>query len=327
VTLSSHVAVVIPSWNCIDDLKACIASVRADAAAATELLVVDNGSRDGTAEWLGRAGVEHIALSRNVGFAAAINLGASRTRAPFILVLNADVIVEPGCVERLAAALREGDSRAGVQPRILALESEVRLDADDPGARIYSLGQRLTRDGRAYEDGAGRAQGPVARERREIFGVCGAACMLRREVFSELGGYDERYFAFYEDVDLNVRARIAGWRFWLDPAAVVWHRGGGAWGAGFARPHADNAALVARNRLATQIKFMPANAIPRILTVEAASLARAAAQRRGRATAAGKLAALRRLRPLLAERRALRGRGDPARAQRWLGAGAADAES
>jgi GT2 family glycosyltransferase len=148
--------------------------------------------------------------------------------------------------------------------------------------------------------------------------------MLRREIFSELGGYDERYFAFYEDVDLNVRARIAGWSFWLEPAAVVWHRGGGAWGAGFERPRADNARLVARNRLATQIKFMPAEAIPRIVAAEAGSLVRAGAQRRGRTTAAGKLAALRRLRPLLAERRALRSRGDLARAQRWLGAGAAD---
>ena len=321
---SPRVAVVIPSWDCIADLQACIASVRADAAAATELLVVDNGSRDGTAEWLGRTGVDHVALSRNVGFAAAVNLGSSRTSAPFILVLNADTIVERGCVERLAAALEEGDSRAGVQPRILALDAGVRHDPDDPGARIYSLGQRLTRDGRAYEGRAGEAQGRVASERREIFGVCGAACMLRREIFSELGGYDERYFAFYEDVDLNVRARIAGWTFWLEPAAVVWHRGGGAWGAGFERPRADNARLVARNRLATQIKFMPAEAIPRIVAAEAGSLVRAGAQRRGRTTAAGKLAALRRLRPLLAERRALRGRGDLARAQRWLGAGAAD---
>ena len=61
----------------------------------------------------------------------------------------------------------------------------------------------------------------------------GAASPGRRELFSELGGYDERYFAFYEDVDLNLRARVAGWSFWLEPAAAVWHRGGAAWGAGF----------------------------------------------------------------------------------------------
>jgi GT2 family glycosyltransferase len=322
VATASDVAVVVPSWNCLDDLRACVSSVHGDARDEPELLVVDNGSGDGTRAWLEQAGVEHVALRHNTGFAAAVNLGAARTRAPFIFVLNADAVVEPGCVERLARALAASGLRGGVQPRLLALEPDPERQADDPGARIYSLGQFLTRDGRAYEAGAGEPQGASQREQREVFGVCGAACMLRRELFTELGGYDERYFAFYEDVDLNVRARIAGWSFSLEPAAVVWHRGGGAWEAGFQRPRADNARLVARNRLATQIKFVPAGSIPRIAAAEAGSLARAAAQRRGRATAAGKLAALRQLRPLLAQRRELRRRGELERAQRWLGASA-----
>jgi GT2 family glycosyltransferase len=320
VASSADVAIVIPSWNGLEDLKACLSSLRADAGGTVDLLVVDNGSSDGTAEWLEREGVDHVALPRNVGFAAAMNLGAARMRAGFILALNADTVVEQGCVERLAGALAADPACAGVQPRILALERGPGRDADDPNARIYSLGQCLTRDGRAYEAGAGKPQGVTAGERHEIFGVCGAACMLRREVFTELGGYDERYFAFYEDVDLNVRAGVAGWSFWLEPAAVVWHRGSGAWACGFERPAAENARLVARNRLATQIKFMPAKAIPRILGVEAGSLARAVAQRRALATTAGKLGALRRLPALLAERRQLRRGGELARAQRWLGA-------
>lgn len=316
---SADVAVVIPSWNSFEDLRECVDAARADAGRAVEILVVDNGSRDGTVEWLRREGVEHVALPRNVGFAAAVNLGASRTHAPYVFALNADTVVEPGCAARLAAALDADESRGGVQPRILALEPQATRDPADPGTRIYSLGQLLTRDGRAYEAGAGERQGTVATEPREVFGVCGAACMLRRALFSELGGYDERYFAFYEDVDLNARARVAGWSFWLEPRAVVWHRGGAAWGAGFERPRAENARLVARNRLATQIKFVPARSIPRIAAVEAGSLVRAAAERRARDTAAGKLSALRQLRPLLAERRELRRRGDPTRAQRWLG--------
>src|SRR5213078_1686624 len=95
------------------------------------------------------------------------------------------------------------------------------------------------------------------------------------------------------DVDLNVRARAAGWRFRIEPSAVVWHVGGAAWTAGFGRPDAENARLVARNRLATQIKFMPARAIPGIALTELGALTRAAAARRLRATLAGKLAALR----------------------------------
>lgn len=153
----------------------------------------------------------------------------------------------------------------------------------------------------------------------EVFGVCGAACLLRRELFEALGGYDERYFAFYEDVDLNVRARIAGWRFGYVPEAVVWHVGNASWKAEAPNPSAWNARLVARNRIATQAKFMPARALPRILAVELGALLRAARQRRFRPTLRGKLEGLRRLPAMLRERRRLRCEGELARARRWLG--------
>jgi GT2 family glycosyltransferase len=178
----------------------------------------------------------------------------------------------------------------------------------------------MKRDGRAYEQAAGRSQEPRWLARREVFGVCGAACLLRRELFADLGGYDERYFAFYEDVDLNVRARVAGWRFEYVPEAVVWHVGNASWKAGFERPRADNARLVGRNRLATQIKFMPLGAVPRIAAVEVGALLRAARQRRLLATLRGKLSAFRWLPALLRERRALREGGDLSLARRWLGA-------
>jgi hypothetical protein len=162
-------------------------------------------------------------------------------------------------------------------------------------------------------------QGPNISHPHEIFGVCGAACLLRRELFEELGGYDERYFAFYEDVDLNVRARIAGWRFSCVPQAVVWHVGNASWMAGFEQPKAENARLVARNRLATQVKFMPLRAIPRIAVIEVGSLLRAVGQRRFWATLRGKLDALPWLPGLIRERRRLRCDGDPGFARRWLG--------
>lgn len=266
------VAVVIPSWNSAALLPRCLGSLRGQGA-ELELLVVDNGSGDGSVAWLEREGVRHLALAENTGFAAAVNLGASRVSAPAILVLNADTALEPGCLGRLADALDADPSLGGVQPRILQLEGE-----GDPGgvdsARLYSAGQALTRDGRAFEIGMGEAQSPPLRSGREVFGVCGAACLLRRELFAELGGYDESYFSFYEDVDLNVRARIAGWRFRYVPEAVVWHVGNAAWSTAFSRPVADNARLVARNRLSTQLKFVPASAAPRIAAVEVGSLDR-----------------------------------------------------
>ena len=313
------VAVVIPSWDRLDDLTQCVRSVLANGGVEPELLVVDNGSTDGTPSFLEAEGIDHVALPRNLGFAKAVNLGLARTRSPLVMVLNADTTLEPGCLERLATTLQADVSLGGVQPLILQLERGAPRASDDPEALVYSVGQALTADGRGREQGAGLPRGITPTEHREIFGVCGAACLLRRELLAELGGYDERYFAFCEDVDLNVRARAAGWRFELEPSAVVWHVGGSAWSAGFGRPEADNARLVARNRLATQIKFMPIRTIPRILLVEAGALARAARAGRLLPTLAGKLEALRWLPGLLRERRQLRRSGEPGRVRAWLG--------
>jgi GT2 family glycosyltransferase len=314
VSEGRSVAVVIPSWNSLGLLPRCLGSLR-DQGAEIELLVVDNGSGDGSVDYLEGAGVRHVALPRNAGFAAAVNLGAARTESPSILALNADTMLEPGCIGRLLDSLRGDRSLGGAQPRILQLEE----GADIASARLYSAGQALTADGRAVELGAGEPQLPEWLAPREVFGVCGAACLLRRELFAELGGYDESYFAFYEDVDLNVRARIAGWRFEYVPEAVAWHVGNASWMAGFERPGTENARLVARNRLATQIKFMSLGSVPRVASVELGSLLRAAGDRRLAATLRGKLSALLQLPRLLRARRRLRDTGNPAGARRWLG--------
>jgi GT2 family glycosyltransferase len=218
----------------------------------------------------------------------------------------------------LLAALDADPSLGGVQPRILQLEEEAAGDV--AAARLYSAGQALTADGRAVETAAGEEQSERWLRGREVFGVCGAACLLRRELFAELGGYDESYFAFYEDVDLNVRARVGGWTFRYVPEAAVWHLGNASWMAEAERPGAWNARLVARNRIATQAKFMPAAALPRILAVEAGALGRAARQRRLGATLHGKLEGLGRLGRSVRERRRLRRDGELALARRWLGA-------
>lgn len=312
---------VIPSWNSAELLPRCLRSL-AEQGLELEMLVVDNGSSDGTVAYLQREGVPHLPLPENAGFARAMNLGAARVRAGVILALNADTVVEPGAVPVLLEALEADPSLGGVQPRILQLEGEG-APRDPDGARLYSAGQALTRGGRAIELGAGEEQSARYRRRAEVFGVCGAACLLRRELFDRLGGYDERYFSFYEDVDLNVRARARGWRFEYVPEAAVWHLGNASWLAEAPQPSAWNARLVARNRIATQAKFMPLRALPRVLAVEAGALARAARQRRFRSTLRGKLEGLRLLPTMLRERRGLRAEGDLGLATAWIGAAGA----
>lgn len=312
-----QVAVVIATWNSVGLLPALLDSLAADRG-EVELLVVDNGSRDGTLELLAERGVNHVALPTNCGFAAAMNRGAAATGAPFVCGLNADTVIVPGAIGKLAAALREDPGLGGVQPRILQLDGSGQ--GDPAAARLYSAGMALTADGRAFETGAGEPGSDAWLRAREIFGVCGAACLLRRELFTERGGYDESFVSFYEDVDLNVRARIAGWRFAYVPEAIVWHVGNASWQAGFERPGAENARLVARNRIVSQARFVPLSALPRIAAVELGACARAARQGRFRATARGKLEGLARLPAALHERRRLAAEGDPARVRHWLGA-------
>jgi GT2 family glycosyltransferase len=309
------VAVVIPSWNSLALLPRCLASLR-EQEVELETIVLDNGSGDGTVDYLERTGVPHLSLPENVGFARAMNLGVAQVRAEAVLALNADTVLATGALAALREALAADSALGGVQPRILQLEGEV---MEVERARLYSAGQALTRDGRAVELGAGEAQAPPYLEPREVFGVCGAACLLRRELFDRLGGYDERYFSFYEDVDLNLRAQITGWRFAYVPEAVVWHVGNASWQAEAPRPNAWNARLVARNRIATQAKFMPLPALPRILLVELGALVRAGRERRLRATVRGKLEALRQLPAMLRDRRCLARAGDLERPRRWLG--------
>ncbi len=324
MSVGAGVAIVIPSWNSAVLLPRCLDSLPRQGE--VELVVVDNGSTDGSVDLLRERGIDPVTLPENVGFAAAVDLGVSRTRAPYVLPLNADTELEPGAVAALVAALEADPGLGGVAPWILQVEGDAR---DIASARLYSAGQALTKDGRAVEIGAGEAQASIpagragkvgAGERgREVFGVCGAACLLRRELFTELGGYDESFFSFYEDVDLNVRARIAGWRFEYVPEAVVWHLGNASWLASAPTPGAWNARLVARNRIVTQARFMPASALPRIAGVEAGALVRAAQQRRLGATLRGKLEGLARLPRALRERRRLGASGDLARPRRWLG--------
>jgi GT2 family glycosyltransferase len=273
-------------------------------------MVVDNGSTDASVELIERIGVPHVALSSNVGFAAAVNLGVSRTSAPLVLVLNADCFLAPGCLELLASGLLGDDGLGGVQPRIL------QEAAADGVRRIYSAGQCLARNGAAFERGWGQADGPRYGESHEVFGVSGAACLLRRRLFTELGGYDPAYFAFFEDVDLNARARLAGWRFAYLPDAVAIHVGHAAWRKAPASER-FNVELTVRNRLATAIKVLPPTGLLAAIALTLRSLVASPLRGTTVAVLRGILTATRWAPRLLLERRRLRGQSTR-RLDRWL---------
>lgn len=295
----SSAAAVIPSWNTAAYLEQCLNSLDAQTGVSIETVVVDNGSKDGSLEMLKRRAVRHIALPANLGFAAAVNLGVAETSAPFVLVLNADCFLAPACLPLLVAALTADRGLGGVQPRIL------QEGPDDENVRIYSTGQCLARSGASFERGWGELDGPRHADRGEVFGVSGAACLLRRELFTDLGGYDATYFAFVEDVDLNARARLAGWRFEYVPDAVAVHVGHAAWRQE-PRSQRFNVELTVRNRLATAFKVLPARGVASSIALTLRNIAASPLHDTTPAVLGGTVTALRWLPRLLRARRRLR---------------------
>jgi GT2 family glycosyltransferase len=216
-TAAPEISVVIVSWNGRSYLDACLDAVAAQQGVVTETILVDNGSTDGTADHVSRRfpWVRLVRLAENRGFAGGNNAGVREARGRYIALLNNDTVPDPGWLR----ALRHGiDGDSGF---VLAASRIVYMH--DPNV-IDSAGDSVLRCGGAFKRHHG---GPVnaADESREVFGVCGAACLLPKDVYDELRGFDEDFFAVHEDVDLSYRARLLGYRCRYVPEAVVRHHG------------------------------------------------------------------------------------------------------
>jgi hypothetical protein len=211
------VSIIVPTWNGVGHLDACLSAVAAQQGVEAETIVVDNASSDGTVEHVrGRyPWVRVLALDSNRGFAAGVNAGARAARGRFIAVLNNDTVPEPGWLRALVGGIDEA-------ARFLLTTSRV-VYMHDPGV-IDSAGDGLLRWGGAFKRHHGEPAGSAA-EPAEVFGVSGAACLIAKAVFDELGGFDEDFFASHEDVDLSYRARLLGYRCRYVPGAIVRHRG------------------------------------------------------------------------------------------------------
>jgi GT2 family glycosyltransferase len=214
------VSVVIPNWNGLHWLAGCLDAVARQELAPAELIVVDNGSSDGSVAYL-RA--EHpearvLALADNTGFARAANEGIRTATSEFVALVNTDVVLAPDWLRRLRQVLRQDAGAAAVACKM--------LDLEDP-TLVYDAGDVLRRDGcciqrgrRCRDDGSWDAPG-------EVFGVCAGAALYRRDAVLAVDGFDERYFAYLEDVDLALRLQLAGWKCRYEPA-VAFHAGEGS---------------------------------------------------------------------------------------------------
>ena len=210
-----RVSLVIVNYNGREFLEECLDSVLAQSHPADEVIVVDNYSSDGSREWLQRRQElpwANLFLDSNVGYAEACNLGIAACRGDLIGILNNDLILAPNWLESL---LRHSD------PEWSFWASKIVL-ASDP-QRIDSAGDGMAVVGSAFKTGHGQ-DASLFDQCREVFGACGAAALFRRELLHRTGGFDSDFFLIYEDADLNMRARLLGYRCLFVPEAVVQHR-------------------------------------------------------------------------------------------------------
>lgn len=208
------VTVVVPNWNGEALLPAVLDALGAQSRPPAAVVVVDNGSTDGSADLVAaRPGVELVRRSDNGGFGAAANAGVARCRTPNVAVLNSDARPEPTWLEALAADGPHGDD-------IWAWGSV--LVSSATGA-VESAGDFVRWTGSSGKYLAGRSVDDLPAEPYEVLAPPGAAPLLRAEVVRELGGWFEPYFLYYEDLDLAMRARLAGHRAHMVPSARVRH--------------------------------------------------------------------------------------------------------
>jgi len=245
------VTVVIVNFNGGATLPRCLACLAAQTSLPERIVLVDNASDDGSLETArvaiaarpelaGRTTID--AAGTNLGFAAGSNRGIAAAETEFVALLNADAFPEPGWLAALVAA-------AAVHPECAAFGSR-QMHAGQPGV-LDGIGDHWHFSGLSWREGHGRAMRREDLEPREIFSPCAAAALYRRQAVLDVGGFDEDYFCFGEDVDLGYRLRLAGHRARCVPDAVVEHVGGAS------TPGAAATYFGHRNTLWTLVKNTP----------------------------------------------------------------------
>ena len=286
------VAVVIPNWNGGRWIEACLESVLGQDLPPGELLVVDNGSTDGSDVLAERGGARVLRLGRNTGFAVAANRGIEAVGSEFVALVNTDVVLAPDWLRRSRAALEDDGRAAAVATKM--------VDLRDPGV-LYDAGDLLRRDGACEQRGRFTVDDGRYDQPGDVFSACAGAAVYRRSAVLAAGGFDERLFAYLEDVDLGLRLRMAGWTCLYEPV-VARHAGEGSSSALERAP----AAWVQRNTLLLVAKHFPAGWLGRVAYRQAGWALHAAREGRLRAHLAASAAALPLLPAMLRDRRRLR---------------------
>jgi GT2 family glycosyltransferase len=249
--MAPDISVVVINWNGLNYLRPCLESLVCQKSVDFEIIVVDNGSRDGSlemvrSEFMPRQDLRLrlIANEVNRGFCGANNQGFAAAEGRFIAILNNDTEVDPGFLAALRRAFDAAPDIGMAAAKVVVYEDPRRIDK--VGHLIYPDGQNR-----------GRGTGEIDRGQYDRVEEClwpdGCAAMYRASMLRQIGGFDEDLFIFGDDAELGLRGRIAGWRCLYIPDAVVRHHRGGAMKTG----STGRIFLIERNRVLLAVKLFP----------------------------------------------------------------------
>lgn len=210
------ISIIILNWNGKHHLCDCLTSVLKQTHTDFEVIVVDNGSNDGSQEIISVNfhSVNLICLDRNYGFCKGNNIGIEAARGEYIVLLNNDTVVEPDWLQQLHDCMLSDPDIGFCASGLLTYADKNLLDAAGDGFSICGAGYK-----RGYlEEAAGY------KKEEYVFGACAGAAMYKKEMLDKIGLLDEDFFVAYEDSDLSFRAQLAGYKCKYAPKAVVYHK-------------------------------------------------------------------------------------------------------
>lgn len=241
-----RVDVVIPTWDSRERLPTVLGSLDVQRAGPLRVTIVDNGSRDDTVAFMHARDTDArvIELGINRGFSAAVNAGIAAGDAELVALINDDVELEPDCLAELIRALDGDGAAASAAPKLLDFDERGMLDG---------AGDAMSRYGAVWRRGKGERDDGRYDHPERIVSACGAVALYRRAALDAVGGFDERFFAYVEDVDWGLRAQLRGWHALYVPSARAYH----APSSSGARLGWRAEMMIVRNTVATVVKNFP----------------------------------------------------------------------
>ena len=236
--------VIIPNYNGMKYLPDCIKSLRAQTSRDFDILIVDNASTDGSREWIEKEGLSCINNKENLGFAGGVNVGIKACTTEYVILLNNDTKAFPSYVENLIRAIERSKRIFSVSSMMIKESNHALIDDAGDGLCVLGWG---------YQRGIDE---PISKyeRKKEVFTACAGAAIYRRAVFDRIGFFDEKHFAYLEDIDIGYRAKIHGYHNMYEPSARVYHIGSATSGSKY---NSFKVKLAARNTIYMLYKNQP----------------------------------------------------------------------